>query len=111
MKLQLIIMCMLLGAVILPLRAQVLTNKGQLIHITPNTILSVDGSVVNEGSFTNNGTLSVSGDWDNRNAYNAGTGTFILNGNNPQFVKHNNQDFYKLQLAGTGEKILESNAQ
>ncbi|QHT66262.1 hypothetical protein GXP67_06115 [Rhodocytophaga rosea] len=108
LRIYIFILCILESAFVLPLQAQMLTNKGQLIHITANTIVSVDGSAVNEGTFTNNGALSVSGDWDNRSDYNPGTGTFILNGNTQQAVRHNNQNFYKLQIAGMGEKILES---
>lgn len=89
---------------------QLITNNGQLIHISANTYMIVEGGVLNEGDFTNNGTLSVSGSWDNRSSYDAGTGVFILNGNTQQYVRHNNQSFYRLHIAGIGEKILESNA-
>lgn len=90
--------------------AQMLTNKGQLIHIGSDAIVSVEGSAVNEGTFTNNGTLSVSGDWNNGATFMEGKGTFILNGNTQQLIKHNNQSFTTLQIAGSGEKILQNNA-
>jgi hypothetical protein len=95
---------------LLPLEAQMLSNQGQLIYIAANTTVTVEGSISNEGDLTNNGTLSVSGSWDNRLNYSEGTGTVVFNGSTQQLIKHNNQNFYRLQLAGSGEKILQSNA-
>jgi hypothetical protein len=95
---------------ILPLQAQTLTNQGQLIHISNQTMVTIDGSVQNGGTFINHGNLSVSGNWENQGSYN-GKGVFVLNGNEPQRIKHSaqpgsEQSFYALQLSGKGEKFL-----
>ncbi|MES2733485.1 MAG: gliding motility-associated C-terminal domain-containing protein [Bacteroidota bacterium] len=98
---------------ILSLQAQTLTNSGQLIYVSPQTIITIEGGVQNTGSFINNGSLAVSGNWENQGSYH-GRGTLVLNGNEPQQVKHSKpgseQSFYVLQLAGKGEKTLTSDA-
>lgn len=119
------------------LPAQGLYNHGQTIHITPNTVVTVRGDVVNagtwsnagpaaaapgtatltvagnfrnEGFFFNYGTVALAGNWENRSSYHAGNGTFVLNGTTSQAIRHNGQSFYSLVLEGGGEKKLEDDA-
>ena len=132
-----LIALMVLAGAVAGLPAQGLYNHGQTIHITPNTVVTVGGDVVNrgtwsnagpadttpgnatltvagnfrnEGFFFNYGTVALAGNWENRSSYHAGNGTFILNGTAAQTLRHNGQSFYNLVLAGGGEKKLEDNA-
>ncbi len=126
----------LVGAVA-GLPAQGLYNHGQTIHITPNTLVTVRGDVVNggtlsnagpaaatpsnatltvagnfrnEGFFFNYGTVALAGNWENRSSYGEGNGTLILNGTALQTLRHNGQSFHTLVLEGGGEKKLEDSA-
>lgn len=119
------------------LPAQGLYNRGQTIHITAGTTVTVSGDVVNagtlsnagpadaapsnatltvsgsfhnEGFFFNYGTVALAGNWDNPASYHEGNGTFVLNGNGTQLLRHNGQSFHTLVLDGGGEKRLADNA-
>jgi|GEM_PF-875479 len=56
-----------------------LVNRGQTIHINADAVVTVRGDAVNgnEGTFTNNGTLSLTGNWQNQDG---GTFTNHTNG-------------------------------
>ena len=69
------------------------------------------GGVLNNGDITNEGQLSISGDWLNADQYEARTGIFILNGTNDQNVVHSGQDWYHLIIDGGGEKVFTTDAQ
>ena len=90
--------------------AQQLTNENALITITPDTRVTVLGGLLNNGTLTNQGTLSVSEDWMNVGTYTS-TGIFQLDGSLPQTVNHNGQTFNHLILSGGGEKTFNSDAQ
>lgn len=89
--------------------SQLITNfAGTEIYISPDETLSVtEGEFVNNGTVTNRGYFYIGGDWTNNASYNLDTGTFILNGINPQLINHNNQNMYTLKVDGAGEKTLE----
>ena len=89
--------------------AQVLTNNNAQIFITPSTRVTVLGGALNNGDLTNDGTLSISGDWMNVGTYGSGNGLMILNGTQEQNIVQNDQDVYQLQSTGGGEKIINSN--
>ncbi|GHN03281.1 hypothetical protein WSM22_47700 [Cytophagales bacterium WSM2-2] len=91
------------------LRAQTLVNQGQGIYVN-GVDFSIVGSITNSGTITNNGIITISGNWTNTNTYNFGTGTFVLNGNVPQFIAHNGNSFYNLSLLGNGNKTLQGDA-
>ncbi len=126
-----------LAGAVAGLPAQGLYNRGQTIHITPNTLVTVRGDVANagtlsnagpadatpsnaaltvagnfrnEGFFFNYGTVALAGNWENRSSYHPGNGTLILNGTGVQTLRHRGQSFYHLVLAGGGEKKLEDRA-
>ena len=88
--------------------AQFFQNNGQIIQITPETQMTIQGDVENLGSILNDGELSVSGDWTNLNIYLGDGGKFILNGAGIQIIRHNNQSYYVLVIDGGGAKLFES---
>ena len=93
------------------LSAQALTNNNSLLTITPGTRITVLGGALNNGDITNDGVLSISGDWMNVDTYNPGSGLFILDGAGNQNIAHNAQDIYQLEISGGGEKIFSSDMQ
>lgn len=92
--------------------SQILINQNSVTIQVNNTTLSVNGGIANQGVITNNGgTIIVSGDWTNQNQFNPGNGTVILNGTSPQNISHSGNQFYNLDLQGSGEKILLTDAE
>jgi gliding motility-associated-like protein len=89
-------------------QAQSLYNNSQ-ISISPNTIVFVKDSIINNGQITNNGDMQVSGAWINNNQYDAGQGQITFNSNDPQVINHHDQAFSKLTISGGGEKIFQAN--
>ena len=85
-------------------------EQSTIVGITTNSILCIEGSAVNKGTFINNGTVELTNDWENRFTYVDPGGTFILKGDVSQLVNHNNQAFNNLIVSGGGEKILQSDA-
>nr|WKN36510.1 gliding motility-associated C-terminal domain-containing protein [Tunicatimonas sp. TK19036] len=63
--------------------------------------------MTNQGILTNQGTISVPGDWSNTRSY-AGDGKVVLVGADDQLIQHQNQTFGTLVVEGGGRKILES---
>ena len=61
---------------------------------------------MNNGDLTNEGTLSISGDWMNADTYTPGNGLLILDGATEQSIAHNGGQVYQLQIAGAGEKTI-----
>ena len=93
----------------MPASSQFLQNYGdQLIYIQEDAIVSVNGEMQNHGTLINNGTFSVSGNWDNNGVY-GGQGEVILSGEEKQEIDNNRQEIYKLTMNGAGEKILKTN--
>ena len=90
--------------------AQQITNDNAVITITPDTRVTVLGGMLNNGALTNQGTLSVSGDWMNVGTYSPTASNFILNGSAPQTVNHNGQNFNRLIITGGGEKTFNTDA-
>ncbi|MDQ3393270.1 MAG: gliding motility-associated C-terminal domain-containing protein [Bacteroidota bacterium] len=90
-------------------KGQSIINKSQLITIAPNTHVTVSGNFINEGIVINQGSISVSGDWQNLKEYDHSIGTMIFNGEKDQVIDHNDQVFYDLEINGLGKKILKSN--
>ena len=107
-----IVHCIVMGTVI----AQVLTNNGAQIFSNTNALIFVDGEVLNQssGTFDNNGTIEVTGDWTN----NAGNAAFVAS--NPglvnltgtaQNIRGNSvTQFNNLTLSGTGNKTQQIDA-
>jgi len=90
-------------------RAQSFYNNGSIVSISSNTIFSVQDSLVNNGTLTNNGNMVMGGVWLNLGTYNPGTGEITFNsptGASSQVINHNNQSFSKLTISGGGEKII-----
>lgn len=105
MRLCLTLFCSL-GALLA--QAQSLYNKN-VISISPNTILFVDDSLVNNGTIVNNGDMQIGGSWINNNQYDAGQGQITFNSDLPQVINHNDQSFSKLTISGGGEKRFLAN--
>lgn len=80
-----------------------------VISITPNAVLYVHDTLVNNGVIINNGDLQVGGSWINDSQYDAGEGQITFNSNLPQIINHNDQAFSKLTISGGGEKIFSAN--
>jgi len=80
-----------------------------VISITPNAVLYVHDTLVNDGTIINNGDLQIGGSWINNNQYDAGQGQITFNSNLPQVINHNDQAFSKLTISGGGEKIFGAN--
>ncbi len=88
-------------------QAQMLTNtSGQTLWIAKGAIVTVDGGLLNRGTVTNNGQISVSGNWLNEGTYDDVKGKVIFNGTQQQQVNHNNQSIAVLQITGGGDKQL-----
>lgn len=98
------------------LTAQIaLTNKGQIIKINSGAIVKVNGTFQNDisgatnGYIENNGTIYVSGDWNNNStngALLATAGTVILDGAAQNIGGAQPTNFNNLNLAGTATKTL-----
>lgn len=91
------------------LQAQTLFNKDSKISVKTNTILSVKGSVVNEGTLTNHGHLKVNGSWSNPGTYHAGGGEITFNSTSPvtpQTIDHNGQVIGKFSVTGGSIKRI-----
>lgn len=98
------------------LTAQVaLTNKGQTIKINSGAIVKVNGTLQNDvsgatnGYIENNGTIYVSGDWNNNStngALFATSGTVILDGSAQNIGGSQPTNFNNLSLAGSAAKTL-----
>lgn len=86
-----------------PSCAQDLHNNTSIF--IPNNISVYAGDVDNRGFIQNNGTIEVTGNWNNRDVY-QGLGTIILSGRN-QEIDNNNQAIENLLIDGGGKKSLE----
>jgi hypothetical protein len=85
---------------------QALTNNNALITITPATRITLMGGALNNGDLTNNGTLSITGDWMNADTYTPGSGLLIFDGSSSQNIAHNGGQVYRLRFDGNGEKTV-----
>jgi len=85
--------------------AQGFYNKGSVLAIATQTVLTVPDSLVNTGTIINNGDLRISGAWINQGTYDAaGIGKINFDSDLPQTINHNNQSFNRLVISGTGDK-------
>lgn len=91
---------------ILSSHAQVITNAGQDLFIGPGTEFTVVGAMINEGVLENQGTVYLSGNWDNGSNY-KGDGALYLTGQN-QTVNHNGGIVGELVIDGGSEKTFTS---
>ncbi len=89
--------------------AQGFYNKGSIVSLSTNTILTVPDSLLNTGTIINDGDLQISGAWVNLGTYEAGTGQINFNSDLVQTINHNDQSFGKLTISGTGEKQFLAN--
>jgi gliding motility-associated-like protein len=90
-------------------RAQSFYNQGAIVSVLPGTIFSVKDSLVNTGTFVNNGNLLIGGTWLNTGSYDAGAGEITFNSTSPtapQIINHSNQSFSKLTISGGGRKLI-----
>jgi len=106
MKLTSVILTVILAFVFINVNSQSFVNNGALITIQPNTTLNLGDSVVNNGEITNNGTIIVTGTWQNNQTYNAGTGSIVMSSSEPQVINHNDQSLSTLTVSGGGDKIF-----
>lgn len=83
-----------------PAAAQIVVKEGNLF-LHPNSKVSVQGAVINNGSILNQGVLSLTGDWQNFSSYTSSDGTIILNGSGAQVFFHNSQTVNVLLIANT----------
>lgn len=89
--------------------AQSFYNNGSTVSVVDGTIFSVKDSLVNTGTFINNGNLVIGGMWLNTGTYNAGAGEITFNSTSPtvpQIINHSNQSFSKLTISGGGRKLI-----
>jgi gliding motility-associated-like protein len=90
--------------------AQGFYNKGSIVSLSTQTILTVPDSLLNTGTIINDGDLRISGAWINLGTYDAaGTGKINFDSDQPQTINHNDQSFKKLTISGTGEKEFLAN--
>lgn len=89
--------------------AQGFYNKGSIVSLSSQTILTVPDSLVNTGTLINNGDLLISGAWINLGTYDAGSGEINFNSDLVQTINHNDQSFGKLTISGSGEKQFLAN--
>ena len=88
--------------------AQGFYNKGAVVSLSTQTILTVPDSLVNNINSTiiNNGNLRISGAWINNGIYDAGIGQINFNSDLTQTINHSDQSFSKLVISGVGEKTF-----
>lgn len=65
----------------------------------------VDGEVLNDGKFTNEGMISFTGDWESSGNY-IGQGVLEANGNGSQKISHHAQGVGTLMIDGWGQKYI-----
>lgn len=85
-------------------------NEGAGLSISAGTSLNIDGGFINEsgGSAVNNGTISVSGSWENNDAggvFTTNAGTVILDGGAQTIGGTQTTKFNNLTLAGTASSL------
>ena len=85
---------------------QALTNNNALITISPDTRVTVLGGALNNGDLSNEGTLSVSGDWMNVDTYVPGNGLMIFDGSDNQSIVHNGGLIFRMRIEGGGQKSI-----
>ena len=91
------------------LHAQSFYNQGSTVSVLDGTIFSVKDSLVNTGTFVNNGSLLIGGTWLNTGTYDPGAGEITFNSTSatlPQIINHSNQSFSKLTISGGGRKLI-----
>lgn len=91
------------------LYAQSFYNQGATVSVLPGTVFSVKDSLVNTGTFVNNGNLVIGGTWLNTGTYDPGAGEITFNSTSPtspQIINHSNQSFSKLTISGGGRKLI-----
>jgi gliding motility-associated-like protein len=96
---------LILIAPIMPLECQIIISGNTTVTISENTLMSCPGYLKNYGLLKNNGSIYVSGLWDNKGVFNEAQGKVILNGEN-QYIYHNSQSFFHLEINGS-EKFIE----
>ncbi len=84
-------------------------NKGSIVSLTPQTIVTVPDSLVNNGTLVNNGILRISGAWINNGTYDPGTGEINFNSTQTQTINHKDQPMGKLTISGGGIKEFLAN--
>lgn len=84
-------------------------NRGAVISIKPNTILSIKTDFTNNGTVVNNGNLVIAGRWQNNETYDAGSGGITFNSDIDQIINHNDQSFSRLTISGGGKKMFLAN--
>ncbi len=89
--------------------AQGFYNKGSIVSLSTQAILTVPDSLLNTGTLMNDGDLRISGAWINLGTYEAGAGKINFNSNLIQTINHNDQAFGKLTISGIGEKQFLAN--
>ena len=94
---------------LLEVDAQSFYNKNSTVSVLEGTIFSVKDSLVNTGTFVNNGNLVIGGTWYNTGTYTPGVGEITFNSSSPtvpQVINHSNQSFSKLTISGGGKKLI-----
>lgn len=84
-------------------------NQGATVSVQAGTVFSVKDSLVNTGTFVNNGNLVIGGTWLNTGTYDPAAGEITFNSTSPtspQIINHNNQSFSKLTISGGGRKLI-----
>ncbi len=82
--------------------------KEATLSISGNTVFSVNGDALNEGTIVNNGDFQISGTWLNNGMYEAASGAFTLSSTGDQIINHNAQSFNKLAITGGGKKVFQA---
>lgn len=80
-------------------------SNSTAVSVGTGSILSVQGSLVNNGTLTNNGSLVMGGVWLNNGTYVPGEGRITFNStSDEQIINHNAQAFSWLTIDGGGTK-------
>jgi len=91
------------------IQAQSFYNNGSTVSVLAGTVFSVTDSLVNTGTFVNNGNIMIGGTWMNTGSYSPGVGEITFNSTShtaPQIINHSNQSFSKLTISGGGKKLI-----
>lgn len=91
--------------------AQGVYNRGAVVSIAQQTVVSAPDSLVNGtgGILNNDGDLRISGAWINLGTYNSGIGFINFDSDLTQTINHSDQSFNALTISGAGEKLFSAN--
>ncbi len=92
----------------LPTIAQIYVDQGD-VYIKNNSLVSIQGNIINKANITNEGEIQLTEDWNNQGNYTPSTGIVTLNGGQSQTLSHQGQTIATLKITQGSSVRLTSN--